>query len=109
MQEIDRTQVGKMIEGDEDVTLVEVLGEDQFRKFHLPGAVNVPLGDDFDATIQQAVPAKTKPVIVYCMDDDCDASPKAAERMESLGYEKVYDYADGKKDWKESGLPVETG
>jgi hypothetical protein len=44
---------------------------------------------------------------VYCYDTDCDASPKAARRMEDLGYQTVYDYEAGKVDWKEAGLPVE--
>jgi rhodanese-related sulfurtransferase len=46
-------------------------------------------------------------VIVYCHDEDCDASPKAARRMDALGYQRVYDYEAGKVDWKQAGLPVE--
>lgn len=34
-------------------------------------------------------------------------SPRAAARLEILGYEQVYDYAPGKADWLARGLPVE--
>src|SRR3712207_9209034 len=34
-------------------------------------------------------------------------SPRAAWRLEDLGFEKVYDYAPGKADWFASGLPRE--
>jgi len=34
-------------------------------------------------------------------------SPRAAWRLETLGFKDVYDYVDGKKDWFESGLPLE--
>jgi Mg/Co/Ni transporter MgtE len=34
-------------------------------------------------------------------------SPRAAWRLESLGFEEVYDYAAGKLDWLASGLPTE--
>jgi|SRR5215210_2872622 len=34
-------------------------------------------------------------------------SPRAAWRLESLGFEKVYDYMPGKADWFASGLPKE--
>jgi Mg/Co/Ni transporter MgtE len=34
-------------------------------------------------------------------------SPRAASRLESLGFAKVYDYAAGKLHWWASGLPVE--
>ena len=34
-------------------------------------------------------------------------SPRAASRLESLGFGEVYDYAAGKMDWFAAGLPVE--
>ena len=34
-------------------------------------------------------------------------SPRAAWRLESLGFTKVYDYVGGKTDWIAAGLPVE--
>src|SRR5262245_5149494 len=34
-------------------------------------------------------------------------SPRAASRLESLGFGEVYDYAAGKADWFAAGLPIE--
>ena len=34
-------------------------------------------------------------------------SPRAAARLESLGFEQVYDYEGGKADWGSAGLPLE--
>ncbi len=34
-------------------------------------------------------------------------SPRAAWRLESLGFHDVYDYVDGKLDWMAAGLPTE--
>ena len=34
-------------------------------------------------------------------------SPRAAWRLESLGFQEVYDYTVGKLDWLASGLPTE--
>ena len=34
-------------------------------------------------------------------------SPRAAWRLESLGFKKVYDYVAGKADWIAAGLPIE--
>jgi len=34
-------------------------------------------------------------------------SPRAAARLESLGFEQVYDYVAGKADWGSAGLPLE--
>jgi hypothetical protein len=34
-------------------------------------------------------------------------SPRAAARLESLGFEQVYDYVAGKADWGSAGLRLE--
>ena len=34
-------------------------------------------------------------------------SPRAACRLETLGFEEVYDYVEGKADWVARGLPTE--
>jgi Mg/Co/Ni transporter MgtE len=34
-------------------------------------------------------------------------SPRAASRLESIGFERVYDYVAGKADWGSFGLPLE--
>ncbi|MCH8284687.1 MAG: CBS domain-containing protein [Chloroflexi bacterium] len=36
-------------------------------------------------------------------------SPRAAWRLESLGFSKVYEYVEGKADWAVAGLPREGG
>lgn len=108
MQAIDRGQLKEKLDTAELQAVIEVLGPRSYAEYHIPGAVNVPFGDEnFDAEIQEAAPDKSKPVAVYCMDASCDASPKAAARMEELGYEQVFDYEAGKADWKGAGYPVE--
>jgi rhodanese-related sulfurtransferase len=107
MKVADREQVRRMIDRNA-ATIVEVLDQKYFDKFHLPGAINVPLGDDFERRIQGAVPDKSAPVVVYCMDEECPASPTAGQRMEELGYQWVYDYEAGKMDWQDAGLPTES-
>jgi CBS domain-containing protein len=34
-------------------------------------------------------------------------SPRAAARLESIGFQRVYDYVAGKADWGSAGLPLE--
>lgn len=107
MQEISREELKTMLDQN-GLALVEVLSPEAYEKFHLPGAVNVPLGDGFDQRIQNAVPHKNQPVVVYCLDAECQASPQAARRLEELGYGQVSDYEAGKEDWKAAGLPIES-
>lgn len=107
MQTISRSQARDLIDNRENVTVVEVLDEKYFNKFHLPGAENVPLDDSFAENIRKVAPNLEDPVLLYCLDADCQASPRAARLMEELGYTAVYDYEAGKVDWKEAGFPIE--
>jgi len=110
MQAIERTELQRWMEEGREFTLVEVLPPRDFRLFHLPDAINVPVDQKrFESAIERAVPAKDRPVVVYCQDQDCNASPRAAQRMQQSGYQDVYDYEAGKMDWKGAGLSVEEG
>jgi len=105
MQQISREQVQSLMR--KNASVVEVLPGPSFRKSHLPRAVNVPLDAAFEERIQSVVPDKNTAVIVYCANIDCLLSPKAAERLDRLGYNKVFDYKAGKEDWTKANLPVE--
>ena len=98
MRTITREELSERLDED-DLTLVEVLDHKYFRKFHLPGAINVPLDDGFDENIRNSVPAKGSPVVVYCADSDCDASVKAGKRLDELGYTQVLVMEGGLLAW----------
>lgn len=90
---------------DEDAQLVEVLPAEEYAEEHLPGAINIPLKQlDADSAAQLE---SARPVVVYCWDYLCDMSPRAAARLDSLGFERVYDYAPSKIDYLARGLPRE--
>jgi len=107
IETINRQQARELIDNQPNLSVIEVLGPDEFNDFHLPRAENIPMGDNFDEQIQQAVADKSQPVLVYCKNTECPASEHAASRMNELGYQNVYDYEAGKVDWKEAGLPTE--
>ena len=107
MQTIDRESLRLKMGSADDLILVEVLPKESYDEFHIPGAINVPVkSGDFSERIQ-AVANKDDEVVVYCQNTECDASPRAAEKMEKLGFRRVFDYEAGKEDWRTAGLPVE--
>jgi rhodanese-related sulfurtransferase len=85
--------------------LVEVLPAEEYEELHLPGAINIPL-KQLDAESAQQIDAD-RDIVVYCWDGLCDMSPRAACRLATLGFTRVYDYAAGKVDWLGHGLPAE--
>jgi rhodanese-related sulfurtransferase len=108
MQTISTKQLKTMRDEHEDVPVINVLSSEDFQREHIPDSRNIPVGDDaFASKVEDAVGGKSKPVIVYCASTDCDASPKAAQKLEKAGFRKVYDYEGGMKAWREAGLPIE--
>ncbi|SRR6056297_673980 len=102
---IDRNKLKKKIDNKEQFALVEVLDPSEYKKGHLPGAINIPLEE-----IGKQANEKLNPddeVVVYCSSFSCGASPAAAKKLEKLGFDNVYDYEGGKKDWLDAGNKLE--
>jgi rhodanese-related sulfurtransferase len=87
------------------VQLVEVLPAAEFKKEHLPQAINIPLETMTAETTK--ILRKDIAVIVYCADYQCDLSARAAWRLESMGFQEVYRYTPGKADWLAAGWETE--
>lgn len=104
MIEVGRDEVQRLL-AEPGTMLVDVLPADDYRDEHLPGAVNIPLAELGDRAMKDLKPDQA--VIVYCHDSQCDLSPRAAWRLEHLGFTRVYDYVAGKMDWAAADLPVE--
>lgn len=84
-----------------DGHLVDVLSKEYFEEEHIPGAINIPL----DRIASEALERfdKDEEIVVYCKDQECGASPKAAEKLEKLGFKNVKDFEGGLKAWKDAG------
>src|SRR5581483_2926378 len=85
--------------------LVEVLPAAEYKREHLPQAVNIPLQTITAETTRPL--RKDVAVIVYCSDYQCDLSARAAWRLESMGFQEVYRYTPGKADWLAAGWETE--
>lgn len=91
-------------------TVVNVLSAEQYRAKRIPGSVSIPFeAPDFERRAQERLPDKSKPVIVHCSGMDCQASTKAARRLESLGYKQVHDFKAGLAGWEQAGNAFESG
>lgn len=107
MARISRDALHQMMERSEDFILIDALPETIFRKSHLPGAINI-VSDEFVTAVPRQIPDLEATIIVYCANGPCRRSNRAAERLAALGYRNILDYHEGKADWIEAGLPVET-
>lgn len=88
------------------VTVVHALDVEHFQKGHVPGAVNV----DYEKMTVEMLPAnKAAPLVFYCAGPGCPVSKMAARKAASWGYEDVWVFEGGIKEWKAAGMDVATG
>ncbi len=107
METLNASQLKMVMSGPQHATLIDVLPEESYRKQHIDGAENVPVNDpNFVERVQELVGDKTKSVIVYCANRECDASPEAAAQLEGAGFTNVYDFEGGLEEWKTAGYDV---
>lgn len=110
MQALTTSEFKEMTQKQKEMDIINVLPSDAFKKGHIPGSVNIPAeAADFENKVASLVGDKTAPVVVYCASAECDASPKAARRLEQAGFKNVYDFEAGLQGWKDAGFSVEAG
>jgi rhodanese-related sulfurtransferase len=105
---ITRDALAAKIQSRRRPILVETLPASYYQQAHLPGALNIP-HDAVDALAPRLLPDKNAEIVVYCASATCRNSDYAASRLTALGYANVRKYAEGKADWIDAGLAVETG
>lgn len=101
MQTLTKNELKRMNETEkEDFILINVLPRELFNQEHIRTSINIPVNDDnFAATVEKVAGNKDKKIVVYCANQDCDASPRAAQQLEKAGFRNVYDYEGGTEDW----------
>ena len=110
MRTITTDELKSLCEENQGMTLVNTMPAESFEKTRIPGAINVPLeSGDFVADVEQAAGGKDKPVVAYCASQQCDASEKAAKKLEEAGFTAVLRYAGGAAAWQKEAGEVTSG
>src|SRR5438552_18623294 len=104
MRDISAEEVHKLVDGDENAVVIDVLSPKSFATKHIPRSVSIPEADPrFLERVEKKVPTKETPVVVYCASPECEASVKAARRLEEAGYEDVREFRGGLEEWESRG------
>jgi ArsR family transcriptional regulator len=94
--------VARLREG--SVMLLDVRPDDEYGLGHLPGALNIPLGQ-LEQRLAE-LPRKQE-IVAYCRGPYCVLSFEAVAALRAHGF-NVRRFEDGFPEWKAAGLPVET-
>lgn len=85
------------------VTVLDLRPQDEFAVGHLPGALNIPLGD-LERRLDEL--PSNREIIAYCRGPYCVFSFEAVATLRARGY-AVRRLEDGYPEWKAAGLPIE--
>lgn len=110
MRPITASQLSAWKHAEKDFLLLNVLDRQSFEQRHIPGSQNVPVASSgFEIAAEKLAGSKQKPVVVYCADAECNASGKAAAKLDAAGFEEVYEFDGGLRAWNDASQPVASG
>lgn len=83
------------IDSGDEVIILDVRTEDEYRSGHIPGAILIP-NESILKTRPELLPDLDAEILVYCRSGN--RSSQAAKKLISMGYTKVYDFG-GINNW----------
>jgi rhodanese-related sulfurtransferase/DNA-binding transcriptional ArsR family regulator len=86
-------------------TVLDVRPEDEFALGHLPGAINIPLGE-LEKKLADLDPDQE--IVAYCRGPYCVLSYEAVAALRERGF-KARRLEDGLPEWRAAGLPIQVG
>jgi thiosulfate/3-mercaptopyruvate sulfurtransferase len=105
------------IDQKKDMLTVDTMPPDNFKKQHIPGAVNfevqrhpelTQMSDKMQAELEKLLGTdKDRTIVFYCGFTDCERSHNAAMWAVKIAYKNAYRQPGGITGWLEAGYPVE--
>lgn len=105
-QIITREMLKSRLDRNMPTQIIEALPQKYFDEGHLPGAINIP-HDQVTEKASEVLKNKDDVLVVYCASEACENSSIAAKALVDAGYTNVFEYAEGKKDWRDAGFSLE--
>ena len=103
VRETNVQEVKKRLDAKETFTLVDVREDSEWAKGHVPAAIHLGKGI-IERDIENAIPAKTTPIVLYC--GGGYRSALAADSLQKMGYTNVTSMDGGWRGWTDAGFPT---
>ena len=103
---IDAKAFAEKINATPNAQILDVRTPEEFSAAHIDNSLNINwLGDSFVASAEKL--DKSKPVFLYCKSGKRSSS--AANKLEELGFTKIYELEGGMLKWDAAGLSKPSG
>lgn len=93
-----------------EVLFIDSRDPEDYEYGHIRGAINLPY-EELELYWDQVSPQITdgQPLVLYCSGDECETSLMLAREMVLRGWDDVYVFFGGWREWEKAGLPVKRG
>ena len=92
-----------MIDGKENIIILDVRDKNELEDGRIPGAINISRGM-LEFKVGMTIPDRNAKIVVYCGLDL--RSPLAVRTLNEMGYVNAVNMAGGLKAWTEAGYPL---
>jgi rhodanese-related sulfurtransferase len=90
----------------ENAVVVDVCDSEEFRKGHIPSAINIPAGEVKDSLDRlQKYRAKDRPIVLSCRNGQ--RASRSAGILRKNEFKRVYTLSGGLAAWEKENLPIE--
>jgi len=103
VKEVSIQDVKKMIDGKENIIILDVRDKNELEDGRIPGAINISRGM-LEFKVGMTIPDRNAKIVVYCGLDL--RSPLAVRTLNEMGYVNAVNMAGGLKAWTEAGYPL---
>jgi rhodanese-related sulfurtransferase len=104
VSEVSVAEAKAKIASDASLIVLDVREPDEFKKGHIPKAINIPRGM-LEFKIAKEIPNKDARILVYCKTGG--RSCLASSTLLTMGYKNAMSMAGGWDAWLKAGYPVE--
>lgn len=104
IKEVSVTEAHDMMAGGHPLIILDVRDQREFKKGHIPGAVNISRGV-LEFKVTKEIPNRDAAILVYCKVGGRGAL--AAHTLKQMGYKNVVNMAGGWDGWVNAGYPIE--
>ena len=104
IREIEAKELNEILKSSERPVLINALDEEAYMAKRIPGSINIP--SDKANIINSVIPDKEQPIVVYCANSDCTASPELAGKLMDMNFSNVRDFEAGLASWKNEGYKL---
>ena len=95
-------ELRELMESGENINVIDVRKRDDFRKGHIPGAINVPK----ERWTTFSGLSKNRVNVIYCYSEACHLAANAAKYFAEHDF-PVMELEGGFEGWRQSELPIE--